>query len=164
MSLYEQFRAMLPIDKGNLDAALEVHAETHEHIAREVARAARNVAVCKDTMERTEAEQTRDSFNQYEKATVDQRKGIARASRPWRAAREAYQDAVELHEQWAGLLSAWTTRGFKLKDLADLYVAEYFQRSSSITHVLGTSDRDLRRLIRDATQASSPTTKRRGFP
>lgn len=126
----DEFRVMLRINKHDLDTELIRHAETQEHIGRELAWRERQLSEFKDIMESIEHDKVNAAKDSAVKVTVEQAKGEARKHPAWRAARGNYQGLQQDVAEWQQLIDAWRTRGFNLKTLADLYTSKYYERDS----------------------------------
>lgn len=151
----EEFRRMLKINKHDLDTELIQHAETQEHIGREIAWRERQLAEFKDAMESIEHDKVNEAKGAATKLTAEQAKGEARKTPGWRAARSNYQGLGQDVAEWHALLEAWKTRGYNLKTLADLYTAKYYERDS--VGVGRTSDRELVRAVVNSLPRRRPT-------
>jgi len=152
-----EFRAKLRIDKHDLDGELEVHAECQEAIARVVAGCNTLQLEAKRAVEAVEAEVVDALKRQSDKMSNPVAEKEAKRSSKYAAAWGAYQTARQLYEEWAGLHSAWVTRGYNLKTLADLHGQQYF--SVTTTTMRPSADTVLaeeRRRIRDAVPSRRP--------
>lgn len=132
MSDLAYYRSLLRVDKHTLDDVLEVQAQFQDEISRELALANTRMLALKDEMDRSTADAWQDL--KAEKVSDTLAAGLAKKD-PERMRRfAAYQEAREYHEQWQGLSEAWKSRGYSIKTLADLYVAQYYSIGTSTTH------------------------------
>jgi len=148
---------MLPINKHGLDDELEKQAQTAFNISQNVARSSFELREVDDRLEKYEAELyitlRRESSDQSRKMTVeeikcaiqeDHRRGELQASA------SAYR---RVHEEWLGLSEAWKQRGFALKSLADLAVANYYE--------VDTTYENNRKVIAESRQSRQPVRRQR---
>lgn len=164
MSTLKYYRDMLRINKGALDDELERHAQLQDEISRHLAVANSEMLARKDTLERITATVVNDL--KAEKLNDTVATGLAKKDPERMAAWRDYQDAREEHEEWLGLLAAWQSRGYGIKTLADLYVAQYFSLGTSLVQREPQADREAlaaaRRPLNQRTeQADHPPTVRR---
>lgn len=123
---------LVPIQKHRLDDELAIQAELMFRITSSKAASSARARDLKDQLERAEAKIYRETaLNSVTKMTVPELNGCV-ARDPERIRRwEAYQAAVVEAEKWEGLVEAWKQRGFALKSLADLYLANYYTVDSA---------------------------------
>ena len=156
----ERYRALLPIPKHQLDDALEVQATVHDDLHRITARKATAVAMAKDDLARVEARLLEDFKESESKMTAASLDAKIRRSRERIKAFEDYHVAREEHEEWLGLLDAWRQRGYAIKTLAELFVANYFAATKTSVG----SDQSARDRMRDVARSierDRPVTRRR---
>lgn len=134
-----ELRARLRIDKHRLDEELETHSQIQEQIAATVAKLGTEANKAKDELARVEARLAAEAKEEDPKLTVAGVDAEVKKSRERITAWHTYQNAREEHEEWAGLLSAWVSRGYGIKTLADLHGQQYY----AITTVRG-GERPLR--------------------
>lgn len=126
----EQIKGMLQINKHRLDDELEQQAQITYEISDKVSLASKEVAELKESMEATRAAISIELRTVYEKATISEVDSKIAVNSNYRGAFIDWQDAKREHEQWAGLLEAWRAKGFALKTLADLHMANYYAVNS----------------------------------
>lgn len=159
MLTIDEARSLLPFTRATLDLELERQSTVQEQIGRELAKASRTLAQRKDDMEHAEYEQMRAASRSSEqRVTVEVKKGLARSSTSWMAARALYQQAQQEVDEWQTMLDAWVSRGFHVKALAELLTNNQ-NYSASVTRV----DIKLptRSQIRDAVSRAEGGMKRR---
>lgn len=117
----EDIEKMLFIQKHRLDDELEVQAEIQWRISKELADANSYVQSMKDRRDEIESEITAKSD-----ASVAKTQAAVKADPYYQKAQKLYTEAKRVAELWAGLHSAWVSRGFSLKSLGDLYGHDYF--------------------------------------
>lgn len=155
------FRSMLRVDKHQLDAALEVQSETMERISSHTAVLNSRALELKKALDAEEAAVISELKANDAKLSNPLAEKEARRDSRYKAAWREWADARQEHEEWQGLLSAWTARGYNLKTLADLYSNQYFQMTS-VTGSGADARLDAYETRRSAMrQASAPTTPQR---
>lgn len=121
----DQVRRMLPTQKHRLDDELEIHADIQERISLQV------------TVHNSRVLETKDELAKLESRLIDDLKDGERISNEVAAGRvkrdpervrawQRYQAARAEHEAWLGVYEAWRSKGYGMKTLADLYMAQYF--------------------------------------
>ena len=130
----ERWRALLRINRHQLDDALEVQAEHQERISDKVAEMDARVVDAKDNLAKTEAGLTED-FRESAKSTKDVVEAKVRRHPERIKAWERYQEAARQLAQWQGLLDAWKARGKDLHALGRLFGDQYF----TLTSITGSS-------------------------
>lgn len=153
---------MLPANKLKLDDELEIQAQIQFDISMECTRLNTKALEAENELKTMEAELFVKFKDSGEKMTADEIKAQVRVHRERAKAWEKYQAAREAHEQWAGLLQAWTTKGYKLADLGGLYAADYFSMTSiSGNRAVNPVEEHSRSAIRRATERADSTPRRR---
>lgn len=137
-----QYRAMLFINKHKLDDELEVQSEIQDRISSKLARANTKMLESKDALAKTEARLLED-FRTEEKSTKDLAEAKAKRHPDRQRAFERFMEAREDHEEWSGLLDAWKSKGFGLREMGGLFHAQYFS-VDSISAPRVRKDRDAR--------------------
>lgn len=130
----EQYRTMLRINRHRLDEELELQAELMDRISSQVAVLNSQQLEAKEELSRIEARlflELKGDKVSNEAANAEVRKHRERIT-AW----QRYQVARQTCEDWQGLLSAWTARGYHIKVIADLFIAQYF----AVTTVHGPED------------------------
>lgn len=131
MQTYEQYRAMLKVSKHHLDDELEIHAEVMEQLTTEVALRNTLMIRAKDDLAREEGKLAEDIKEDEPKLSIGAIDAKVKRD-PYRVKSWThYQNAREGHEKWVGLLEAWRQKGFTMKNLSDLYSAQYFALNST---------------------------------
>lgn len=158
MSTYDQYRAMLRVNKHSLDDELEIQAQIMEDISTETTRRNARMMEAKQELDRVEARLTMDFRESEEKLTAQEITAKIKRDKGRTTAWQAYLDALTEHSKWAGLLEAWRQKGYSIKTLADLYSSQYFQMSShQVTHRAARdsfNSEDARASLRSAVVAS----------
>lgn len=134
-------RKHLPIDKHSLDSELERHAMTYYDIGEEMTFAVSRRDQAKEDLARVDAE-VYDEIVQSDNEKLSDAKIRNRvlADSRHKDAFTAYNQARAEADQWTVLHEAYRQRGSMLRQLAELYVANYYTTSST-THASGTADR-----------------------
>lgn len=167
MSTLKYYRDQLRINKGALDDELERHAQLQDEISRHLAVSNSEMLARKDALERITATVVNDLKADKLNDTVAT--GLAKKDPERMSAWRDFQDAREEHEEWLGLLAAWQSRGYGIKTLADLYVAQYYSLGTSIVQrdpqdareALNASRRPLHRQTEQ--EPTTPTVRRRSI-
>lgn len=124
MATLEQYRKMLTVNRHRLDEELELQSMLMDQIASSVARFNSQQLEAKEDLAKVEARiflELKEDKVSNEAANAEVRKHRERIT-AW----QRYQIARQEYEEWQGLLNAWTSRGYHIKTLADLYIAQYF--------------------------------------
>lgn len=142
MSDLAYYRRILRVDKHCLDDALETQSQIQDEISSELAQATSRMNLAKDQLDR----KTADVIAELKEGKVSETlaAGLAKKDQRRLDLWRVYQDAREEHEQWVGLYDAWQRRGYSIKTLAELYVAQYFAVTSVTTTTSGRTPDDLR--------------------
>lgn len=127
------YRSKLVIEKHRLDDELEIQAELLQHISERVVKAKSRTLEAKDVMELEEAKLYAEGKEDYPKATVSDLQSIVSRHSDRKAAWIKYQVARHDQELWEGLHEAWKARGFALRALVDLRLANYYTSDSAST-------------------------------
>jgi len=149
------FESKLRIDPGNIDREIIEHSERYFEVAEQAARASSRATAAKDVFAREEAELYRAIA--MEKAEAGERvteKALANEilCHPRRiTAFEALQDAYRESATWDALRTAWSSRGYMLRDLAQLVLAGH-----TATRAVSSPERDAK-----ANQGKSELARRR---
>lgn len=130
MSLHH-YRALLPVNKHNLDDALEIQANTQEEISRELALANSKALEEKDRLAQIEGELADKIKDDDPSLSIPKVDAKVRRHRDRVAQFERWMRAREEHEQWLGMLDAWKARGYSIKTLAALYGEQYYAPRSA---------------------------------
>lgn len=157
MESIDTYRAMLRIDKHALDRELEMHAQMQERISEQVARAGKSATDAADELKYIEA----TLFDRLapDSKNVKSTDAAVRASPERTAAFDAWSEAQWEHANWQGLYDAWKSKGFALKELTQLYAAQYFALDPS-----GNVNRLDRPARRDYTVQQDTTSRVRRAP
>lgn len=128
----DDYRHQLPVNKYRLDDELELQPDLMMRIASEVTIRKSRELEAKDELARAEAHLAEEFREDAEKgkATKGEIDGYVLRHPERREAWRKYQAARSDHENWSSLLDAWRERGFVMKHLTDLWVAQYFSRDS----------------------------------
>lgn len=126
----QAIKLMLRIDKHELDRELEMQGEVLHHITEALASAKTRTLRAKDDLERTEANVV-VSNKDGRKVSVAELKGIALNDSTRKTRFSEFVEARHEQEVWEGLFEAWKERGFALRKLVDLRLANYYTSDSS---------------------------------
>ena len=147
--LYERYQSELKIDRDDLDNELvrqpgNFHAVSYQWTLACSRRDAQKLAVkgvhgreWNRIREKVEAEGNR--------ATVDLMTAMLEKSKKYREAQDLYNEAVAEAEAWGALKEAWMQRSYALKDLVNLFVAQYFETDSMSGRKSGNDEYEKRR-------------------
>lgn len=150
----DAFRALLQIDRHNLDHELERQGQTYERIGHFASKAATRMNEAKDNLASVEARLTGSiGDSDGRRVTKDQVAAAVQRHPDKQRAWTAYQVAREEHEGWEHLLNAWRARGFAISKLAELYVANYFTMETSIRRERPTRQNEHEELRKVAAEA-----------
>lgn len=125
-----QARGLLFINKHALDDELEVQAETLYHIVEEQSKANGQLARAKNHLESVEAGLFQDFSDQTPKPTKDLILAQVQDSADRAKAFDLFLEAKEVADRWNGLFEAWRARGFALRELCGLHLANYYSSDS----------------------------------
>ena len=126
----EQIKALLPIDKNNLDEQLEQQASIYHIIGEQAARSRSKQRIARDHLHSVTAAGIRIRVER-EKMSKTAAESAIKEDDHYKAARRSYTDACQEHDEWSSLLASWQQRSYALTNLADLYVNQYFTRDSA---------------------------------
>lgn len=150
------FRDMLPINKHRLDEELETHAVSADRIASLTAAANKRMLSAKREVDALTAAIAADLREGKVPATLVEKE--AKRDPRYRAAYEEFLDLQEEYEQWQGLNSAWTSRGYNLKPLGELFAHGYFAMTSIVSEDAGKAQQRRREM------AAGLASQREGAP
>lgn len=142
MATIEDYRKMLPCNKHRLDDELELQPDIMARISAEMTRANGRMLEAKNELAKLEARLGLEYREDDGKATKDVIEGKVVRDRERIKQWEAFQRTRTEYEDWVGMLEAWRQKGFSLKTLAELYVAQYFSRDSITVKGREQRDRD----------------------
>ena len=143
----------LQIDRHRLDDELELQPQVTYFISDKVAEANSAVLAAKESLEKLEAEIRLDLRGSTTKRTNDEINAEIQIDADRINKNVRYLECKREHEKLLGLAESWRARGFALKTLADLYMANYFASDSAGRESSYKQDRQ--------TLATSRTTRRR---
>lgn len=126
----DKYRRMLIVNRHRLDEELELQAHVLEEIGRRTAMAEAVATSAKDTSAEAEARMTRRLRQDDPRATVDLIKATITLDRECQTLRAREVHARMEADEWHALDKAWYQRGFDLKALGELFVAQYFTINS----------------------------------
>lgn len=145
MANIEYYRALLPVDKHELDDVLEKHHQLQEEIGRELNLAETAAKRAKDDVASVEARLFVEIKNSGDRISNE----VVNAQVQTHRLREkAYDIMLTLQGQatdWARLYEAWQQRGWSIRGLGDLYSSEYF-RLTSVGQSPPKIDNDVKRI------------------
>lgn len=145
------FRDMLALSRHSLDDALEIQAAVMEAISHRCAELKSIAESAKDDLATVEAALAIELKQDDAKISVNMLDAAVQRAPRRTLCWVTYQEARQEHEEWVGLLAAWTARGYNIKTLSDLYGAQYFQLDSTSPSI-----DDRRKWLRDAVNSASP--------
>lgn len=144
MSL-EQYRGMLAIQPHRLDEELEIQAMIQDRIANQRAIANAKQLEAKDILARKESRIADELREDDPKLTVGGVNGKVARDPERLKAWDHYQACRTEFESWDGLYESWKTRGYKIRDLADLWIAQYYTTDSYTSKATASAGNDERR-------------------
>ena len=127
MATYEQYRAMLPVNKHRLDDELEIQAQLMEQITTETVRQNARMLEAKQTLEKTSGRLLAEYKEDDPKLTAQLLDASVKRDADYIKCWQSYIACLSEHGKWQGLQDAWRQKGFSIKTLADLYGMQYFQ-------------------------------------
>jgi hypothetical protein len=120
------YRNMLRINKHRLDDELEVQSQVLDDISSKLTVLNSRTLEANDQLKLVEARLFRELKDDNEKMTDKNADALVKQDPDRKRAWQAAQAARAEHEDWSGLYDAWKARGFALRELCGLYVAQYF--------------------------------------
>lgn len=148
-AVFKQLERCVTIDKDNLDEEIVQFPEVFYQVCIMASDSEAHLNECRLIRQETEAglqEEARVALSGEGRVTNVAVNAWIKASRQYKKADRAYQDAKALHGRWAALKEALQAKSYKLRDLVDLYIAQYYSDPSSSD---GSTTRR-RRAIREA--------------
>lgn len=124
------YQKMLAIQKHRLDDELEMQGEILHRISEQVVKAKSRALAAKDELDRIEGKIYSESKEDSPKATVPELQGLTLRDPERITVWNKYQLARHEQEDWEGLHEAWRSRGFALRALVDLRLANYYTSDS----------------------------------
>ena len=121
-----QIEGMLHVSKHALDDELEKQPQVMYSISEAVAEHYADYMRMQDWLDVCEAELYIKFKNGTEKITADEVKARIQIDSQRRSLFASVCVEQALHHKWQGLMEAWKQRGFALKSLSDLALANYF--------------------------------------
>ena len=158
----EEFRRYLAIDKSKLDDAVIQQPMLLFQVSEALAEANAQRDLAKEELAHMDASLDIEIRKKLEKGMKKSTEAVVaamvQASTEHQALFNAYIDAKKTAETLFALKDAFVQRGFMLKDLCSLYVANYFEEGSIRSN--NTTDRAIydekRKLLREARIKRSP--------
>jgi len=120
------YRNMLRVNKHRLDDELEVQSQVMDDISSRLTILNSRTLEANDALKLVEARLFRELKDDSEKLTDKAADALVKQDPERKRAWQAAQAARAEHEDWSGLYDAWKARGFALRELCGLYVAQYF--------------------------------------
>lgn len=131
----DEMQEWLKIDRDQLDEELIRQPEMFFRVSRELADAINDRDTIKDALNRIEAklsDQIREEKRTAEeKFTVGEIADAVKRHEKYRSKQEAYRIASQKVDLIAALKEAFAQRSYVLKELASLWVSNYFQETSA---------------------------------
>lgn len=155
-----QYRNMLRISKHRLDDELEVQSQVLDDISSQLTILNSRMLEANDQLKLVEARLFRELKDDNDKMTDKAADAVVKQDPERKRAWQASQAARAEHEDWSGLYDAWKARGFALRELCGLYVAQYFTIDSFTG---GRTDRSQRRGTEEQARAARPEYNRPGL-
>jgi len=153
MAELDTFRAMLRVNKHQLDEELEIQAEVMGRISDRMAAVGARAAEAEQELKVVEARLYRQFKDDDEKMTDKAADSAVRRHQERARAFERVNLLGKELAQWQGLYAAWKARGFSISSLCDLYLGQYYTKDSHSSKV------DQRRSEVSALQERRPYTR-----
>lgn len=131
MATIQQYRNMVRINRHRLDDELEINAQMMEEIGQQAAAADRRAIALKLAYEQVAARLVRNIKANDPKVTAVLLESEITLDRDCCTAQQAHAEAHQVAAEWSALSKAWYQRGFDMKALSELYVAQYFVINST---------------------------------
>jgi hypothetical protein len=130
--MIDEFRDYLKIDKNHLDDELVQHSMLFFRVAESYVRAAAKRDELKEELSLIDAELDGKVRKQLEdeKFTEAMVKSLVITHKDHISASESFQNAKTEADMLAALKESFQTRGYLLRDLCQLYTAQYFDSNS----------------------------------
>jgi hypothetical protein len=132
--MIDEFREYLKVDKHHLDDELVQHSMLFFRVAESYVRAAAKRDELKEELALIDAEldgkMRKRAEDDGEKVTEAMIKGMIITHKDHIQASEAYQAAKTEADMLGALKESFQTRGYLLRDLCQLYTAQYFDANS----------------------------------
>jgi hypothetical protein len=154
-----EFKASLLIDKNDLDNELEVQPQMYYMASEELAQAVSSRDAAKEDLARVDARLYDEIAKRDEKLSDSKIRAQVSLHRDHVEAFEDYNAARSLADRWAGMVESWRQRGSMLRQLAELYVTNYYTTGSTTHTSRQASDIEAekgRGALRDAREGSTP--------
>jgi len=129
MADIEFYRKHLKVNKHALDDDLEYQSQYQDEISRCLAQANSAMLQAKEDLSQHEARLLIEM--KEEKVSNELAAARIKQDRDRSVWWKTFQLRREEHEEWLGLYDSWQRRGYSIKTLADLYVAQYFTVTST---------------------------------
>ncbi len=131
--LYDEIRGRLIVNKDNLDDELIHQPELYFRAAAEKARASSRLDAAKDQVKTMSASlfiQLEEEMGKKGKTTVSGVQQAVESHERMQTAKLMARNAAEEYEEWQALVEAISQRSYILRELAQLYIANYYTSSS----------------------------------
>jgi hypothetical protein len=120
------YRNMLRINKHRLDDELEVQSQVMDDISSQLTVLNSRMLEANDNLKLIEARLFRELKDDSEKITDKAADAMVKQDPQRKRAWQQAQAARAEHEDWTGLYDSWKARGYSIRDLCGLFVAQYF--------------------------------------
>lgn len=130
MITYEEVKSSLPIDKHSLDTEISRQAETYFHVSEKLAHLSGERDAAKEQLNRTEALLYTEIGRSEEKLPDTKIKMRVALDPKYQEAQDRYAAAKREVDTWVGLQVAYQQRTYMLRELCDLYLANYYTSDS----------------------------------
>jgi recombinational DNA repair ATPase RecF len=143
MNDFDDLKDNLAFSKHDLDTAILQHSSLYFTVSEHYAHAASVRDECKQLMEESYAVNSlriRDqAAEEGRKITEELVKQLTLLDPEYQQAQKEFLTAKKETELWAALKEAYSTRGYMIKEIAELWKANYFAASA----ITGSSDTDI---------------------
>lgn len=127
----DQIQEMLRVDKNALDEALVVQADIMFRISDEITDSGEIVATLTDDLKQVEMAAFLEA---KDRGDADKKADAYARTHPGRVKLgDQLAAAKRTHQRWVGMHEAWKARGYAIRELAELYAAQYFVVSPNST-------------------------------
>lgn len=128
--LLKRYRERLRIDRDDLDTVLVEHPSHVEAVGRNYARAVETRDIAREDQKRISAELKPAIRSSLDKPTISGVDEVLESLPDHREARLRYKAAERKVNEWEAMRDAWKARGFVLKDLVQLHLANHYSTDS----------------------------------
>lgn len=126
-----QFKSKLRIDKNNLDGELVIQSQTFYEISERLTWAKAERDEIKRECDELAAELKSVIFQENPKLAATKADSLVKKDEDFIELYKERKEADRIVGMWEALVEAFKSRGYMLRQLADLYVANYYSPTSA---------------------------------